>query len=56
MYFHAEISSEDNAAAKYSADLITNKHGHQLYYACPMPKADPLSGFYPLFFGNTTND
>ena len=55
MYFHAEMCSELNASAKYQGDRITNKHGHQLYYACPEPAHDPLTGSYPLFFGNTTN-
>jgi hypothetical protein len=45
-YFHAEISSEDNASAKYPADHITNVHGHQLYYACPTPAHDPTAGYY----------
>ena len=34
MYFHAEISSETNAAEKYPDAMITDPRGQQIRYAC----------------------
>ena len=47
MYFHAEISSETNAAEKYSDAIITNPSGAQIFYAC--------NKYYGLFLPNETN-
>eukprot|EP01046_Picozoa_sp_COSAG06_P045435 COSAG06_NODE_6280_length_3001_cov_2.106134_7_plen_38_part_01 len=34
MYFHAEISTESDAATKYADAVITNMTGGQIFYAC----------------------
>ena len=47
MYFHAEISSETNAAEKYPDAIITNPSGEQIFYACDK--------YYGLFLPNETN-
>ena len=50
MYFHAYISTEKNATAKYQDSLVTDRHGHQVYYI------NCTSGHnYPLFVGTTAN-
>ena len=47
MYFHAEISSETNAAEKYADAVVTTPKGEQIFYACDK--------YYGLFLPNETN-
>ena len=47
MYFHAEISTESDAATKYADAVITNRTGGQIFYAC--------DHYYGLFLPNETN-